>query len=89
MCFDIEPAFVFQGKLVFANQGKPSDYQLLNQTLDLAGTIAIVRYGGEGRAGKVSPCYRLVPHPRHLQHLCSYIVITGLSDLKNETIVMQ
>ena len=46
--------FVFQGKLVYANQGKPSDYMLLNKTLDLRGTIAITRYGGAGRADKVS-----------------------------------
>ncbi|XP_029915553.1 aminopeptidase NAALADL1 [Myripristis murdjan] len=41
-----------RGKLVYANQGKPSDYQLLNKTLDLRGTIAITRYGGAGRAAK-------------------------------------
>ncbi|KAM4616006.1 aminopeptidase NAALADL1 [Polymixia lowei] len=41
-----------QGKLVYANQGKPSDYKLLNQTVDLRGTIAITRYGGAGRAAK-------------------------------------
>ncbi|XP_049434697.1 aminopeptidase NAALADL1 [Epinephelus fuscoguttatus] len=41
-----------KGKLVYANQGKPSDYQLLNDTLDLRGTIAITRYGGAGRAAK-------------------------------------
>ncbi|KAM6954157.1 aminopeptidase NAALADL1 [Aplochiton taeniatus] len=46
------PAGHPQGKLVYANQGKPSDYLLLNQTLDLRGTIAITRYGGEGRAQK-------------------------------------
>ena len=44
----------FQGKLVYANQGKPSDYQELNKTMDLRGTIAITRYGGAGRAAKVS-----------------------------------
>lgn len=49
---------VFQGKLVYANQGKPSDYKLLNETLDLKGTIAITRYGGAGRADKVSVVYR-------------------------------
>ncbi len=42
-----------QGKLVYANQGKMSDYELLNRTLDLRGTIAITRYGGEGRSNKV------------------------------------
>ncbi|KAM3867863.1 aminopeptidase NAALADL1 [Diretmus argenteus] len=46
------PAGNPQGKLVYANQGKPSDYQLLNQTLNLTGTIAITRYGGAGRAAK-------------------------------------
>uniref|UniRef100_UPI003AACBD2A aminopeptidase NAALADL1 n=1 Tax=Centroberyx gerrardi TaxID=166262 RepID=UPI003AACBD2A len=46
------PAGHPQGKLVYANEGKPSDYQLLNQTLDLRGTIAITRYGGAGRADK-------------------------------------
>ncbi|KAK0147473.1 N-acetylated-alpha-linked acidic dipeptidase-like protein [Merluccius polli] len=40
------------GKLVYANQGKPSDYMRLNETLDLRGTIAITRYGGAGRAAK-------------------------------------
>uniref|UniRef100_A0A4W6EME8 Aminopeptidase NAALADL1 n=1 Tax=Lates calcarifer TaxID=8187 RepID=A0A4W6EME8_LATCA len=40
------------GKLVYANQGKPSDYELLNRTIDLNGTIAITRYGGAGRAAK-------------------------------------
>ncbi|XP_045891609.1 aminopeptidase NAALADL1 [Micropterus dolomieu] len=46
------PAGNTKGKLVYANQGKPSDYQLLNQTVDLRGTIAITRYGGAGRADK-------------------------------------
>ncbi|XP_056276046.1 aminopeptidase NAALADL1 [Pseudoliparis swirei] len=46
------PAGQPKGKLVYANQGKPSDYQMLNETLDLRGTIAITRYGGEGRAAK-------------------------------------
>ncbi|XP_034547007.1 aminopeptidase NAALADL1 [Notolabrus celidotus] len=46
------PAGQAQGKLVFANQGKVSDYQELNKTLDLRGTIAITRYGGAGRAAK-------------------------------------
>ncbi|TKS78414.1 N-acetylated-alpha-linked acidic dipeptidase-like protein [Collichthys lucidus] len=41
-----------QGKLVYANQGKPGDYQKLNETVDLRGTIAITRYGGAGRAAK-------------------------------------
>ncbi|XP_029296059.1 aminopeptidase NAALADL1 [Cottoperca gobio] len=46
------PAGHPKGKLVYANQGKPSDYQLLNKTVDLRGTIAITRYGGAGRANK-------------------------------------
>ncbi|XP_069499170.1 aminopeptidase NAALADL1 [Ambystoma mexicanum] len=42
-----------KGKLVYANQGKTSDYEeLLKQGVDLAGTIAIVRYGGAGRSAK-------------------------------------
>lgn len=40
---------------MYANQGKPSDYQqLVNQGVDLRETIAITRYGGAGRAAKVS-----------------------------------
>ncbi|KAK2837912.1 hypothetical protein Q5P01_015124 [Channa striata] len=46
------PAGHPKGKLVYANQGKPSDYQLLNQKVDLRGTIAITRYGGAGRGAK-------------------------------------
>uniref|UniRef100_A0A8C1DBZ2 N-acetylated alpha-linked acidic dipeptidase like 1 n=1 Tax=Cyprinus carpio carpio TaxID=630221 RepID=A0A8C1DBZ2_CYPCA len=46
------PAGNVKGKLVYANQGKMSDYELLNRTLDLTGTIAITRYGGEGRSKK-------------------------------------
>ncbi|XP_041644155.1 aminopeptidase NAALADL1 [Cheilinus undulatus] len=46
------PAGHAQGKLVYANQGKVSDYQELNKTLNLNGTIAITRYGGAGRAAK-------------------------------------
>ncbi|XP_057177424.1 aminopeptidase NAALADL1 [Triplophysa rosa] len=46
------PAGHAKGKLVYANQGKMSDYALLNATVDLRGTIAITRYGGEGRSGK-------------------------------------
>uniref|UniRef100_UPI0037E87A47 aminopeptidase NAALADL1 n=1 Tax=Semicossyphus pulcher TaxID=241346 RepID=UPI0037E87A47 len=46
------PAGHARGKLVYANQGKLSDYQDLNNTLDLSGTIAITRYGGAGRAAK-------------------------------------
>uniref|UniRef100_A0A670ZM55 PA domain-containing protein n=1 Tax=Pseudonaja textilis TaxID=8673 RepID=A0A670ZM55_PSETE len=41
------------GKLVYANQGRMSDYEfLLNQSIDLNGTIAITRYGGAGRVAK-------------------------------------
>uniref|UniRef100_A0A8C5HKY0 Aminopeptidase NAALADL1 n=1 Tax=Gouania willdenowi TaxID=441366 RepID=A0A8C5HKY0_GOUWI len=46
------PAGQPKGKLVYANQGKPSDYELLNRTVDLRGTIAITRYGGAGRGAK-------------------------------------
>ncbi|XP_036382704.1 aminopeptidase NAALADL1 [Megalops cyprinoides] len=46
------PAGHPKGKLVYANQGKVSDYEFLNSTMNLAGTIAIVRYGGAGRAAK-------------------------------------
>ncbi|XP_051787739.1 aminopeptidase NAALADL1 [Erpetoichthys calabaricus] len=41
-----------KGKLVYANQGKISDYEFLNKTINLIGTIAITRYGGAGRADK-------------------------------------
>ncbi|KAG8438076.1 hypothetical protein GDO86_008675 [Hymenochirus boettgeri] len=42
-----------KGKLVYANQGKLSDFQYLaDQSVPLNGTIAIVRYGGAGRATK-------------------------------------
>ncbi|KAI4877165.1 hypothetical protein NFI96_020668 [Prochilodus magdalenae] len=46
------PAGNVKGRLVYANQGKVSDYELLNQTMDLNGTIAIVKYGGTGRGAK-------------------------------------
>ncbi|XP_063172754.1 aminopeptidase NAALADL1 [Candoia aspera] len=47
------PPGISKGKLVYANQGKMSDYEfLLNQKIDLNGTIAITRYGGAGRAAK-------------------------------------
>ncbi|XP_019954710.2 aminopeptidase NAALADL1 [Paralichthys olivaceus] len=46
------PAGHAKGKLVYANQGTPSDYRRLNQTVDLRGTIAITRYGGAGRVAK-------------------------------------
>ncbi|XP_074861685.1 aminopeptidase NAALADL1 [Carettochelys insculpta] len=42
-----------RGRLVYANQGKYSDYQeLVNMGIDLNGTVAITRYGGAGRADK-------------------------------------
>ncbi|XP_072263517.1 aminopeptidase NAALADL1-like [Pyxicephalus adspersus] len=41
-----------QGKLVFANEGKVSDFEYLAKLIDLNGTIAIVRYGGTGRVNK-------------------------------------
>ncbi|XP_075426011.1 aminopeptidase NAALADL1 [Ascaphus truei] len=42
-----------QGKLVYANQGKLSDFQyLVDELVNLTGTIAIVRYGGAGRSAK-------------------------------------
>uniref|UniRef100_A0AAX7TL81 Uncharacterized protein n=1 Tax=Astatotilapia calliptera TaxID=8154 RepID=A0AAX7TL81_ASTCA len=46
------PAGHVKGKLVYANQGKPSDYSELNKTVDLRGTIAITKYGGAGRSAK-------------------------------------
>uniref|UniRef100_A0A8C7YG20 Aminopeptidase NAALADL1 n=1 Tax=Oryzias sinensis TaxID=183150 RepID=A0A8C7YG20_9TELE len=46
------PAGHPRGKLVYAHQGKAADYELLNKTVDLRGTIAITRYGGAGRAAK-------------------------------------
>ncbi|XP_038161766.1 aminopeptidase NAALADL1 [Cyprinodon tularosa] len=46
------PAGHPKGKLVYANQGKASDYEYLNKTIDLRGTIAITRYGGAGRGDK-------------------------------------
>ncbi|XP_053134022.1 aminopeptidase NAALADL1 [Hemicordylus capensis] len=42
-----------KGKLVYANQGKVSDYQeLIQKGINLTNTIAITRYGGAGRAAK-------------------------------------
>ncbi|XP_069831966.1 aminopeptidase NAALADL1-like [Dendropsophus ebraccatus] len=41
-----------KGNLVYANQGRISDFQHLNGTMNLEGTIAIVRYGGIGRVNK-------------------------------------
>ncbi|XP_070622653.1 aminopeptidase NAALADL1 [Erythrolamprus reginae] len=47
------PAGTAKGKLVYANQGNPSDYEfLVNQSINLNGTIAITRYGGAGRVAK-------------------------------------
>uniref|UniRef100_A0A452HX56 Aminopeptidase NAALADL1 n=1 Tax=Gopherus agassizii TaxID=38772 RepID=A0A452HX56_9SAUR len=42
-----------RGRLVYANQGKRSDYlELVNMGINLNGTIAITRYGVAGRADK-------------------------------------
>ncbi|KAM4018247.1 aminopeptidase NAALADL1 [Anomaloglossus baeobatrachus] len=41
-----------KGKLVYANQGKLSDFEALSKIVNLTGTIAIVRYGGAGRSTK-------------------------------------
>uniref|UniRef100_A0A8C0J9Y8 Aminopeptidase NAALADL1 n=1 Tax=Chelonoidis abingdonii TaxID=106734 RepID=A0A8C0J9Y8_CHEAB len=42
-----------RGRLVYANQGKRSDYlELVNMGINLNGTVAITRYGGAGRANK-------------------------------------
>ncbi|XP_077315535.1 aminopeptidase NAALADL1 [Lithobates pipiens] len=41
-----------KGKLVYANQGRLSDFEHLSKSIDLRGTIAIVRYGGVGRSAK-------------------------------------
>ncbi|XP_061585549.1 aminopeptidase NAALADL1 [Cololabis saira] len=46
------PAGHAKGKLVYANQGKTTDYAELNKTMDLRGTIAITKYGGAGRGDK-------------------------------------
>uniref|UniRef100_A0A672RMP2 Si:ch211-214j8.1 n=1 Tax=Sinocyclocheilus grahami TaxID=75366 RepID=A0A672RMP2_SINGR len=58
--------FYMQGKLVYANQGKMSDYELFNRALDLRGTIAITRYGGEGRSKKVRKHYETYPYSWYL-----------------------
>lgn len=51
---------------MYANQGKVSDYVHLNNSLgSLNGTIAIVRYGGAGRADKVSALQNLTTHNSH------------------------
>ncbi|XP_075043898.1 aminopeptidase NAALADL1 [Mixophyes fleayi] len=41
-----------KGQLVYANQGKLSDFETLSKKVNLQGTIAIVRYGGAGRSAK-------------------------------------
>ncbi|KAG9465757.1 hypothetical protein GDO78_017766 [Eleutherodactylus coqui] len=46
------PNGTVKGKLVYANEGKISDFQYLANTTNLNGTIAIVRYGGTGRVNK-------------------------------------
>ncbi|XP_056419889.1 aminopeptidase NAALADL1-like isoform X2 [Hyla sarda] len=46
------PNGTVKGKLVYANEGKISDFQYLANTISLNGTIAIVRYGGTGRVNK-------------------------------------
>ncbi|XP_068117714.1 aminopeptidase NAALADL1 [Hyperolius riggenbachi] len=48
------PAGTAKGKLIYANQGRISDFEYLanNKTINLNGTIAIVRYGGVGRSTK-------------------------------------
>lgn len=59
--------YAVQGKLVYANQGKVSDYEELNRTLgNLTGTIAIVKYGGAGRADKVSKPQNSTMHHVHV-----------------------
>ncbi|XP_018422310.1 PREDICTED: N-acetylated-alpha-linked acidic dipeptidase-like protein [Nanorana parkeri] len=46
------PSGSVKGKLVFANEGRVSDFQYLANLINLNGTIAIVRYGGIGRVNK-------------------------------------
>ncbi|XP_077418372.1 aminopeptidase NAALADL1 isoform X2 [Vanacampus margaritifer] len=46
------PAGQVQGKLVYANYGRASDYQDLSQRVPLKNTIAITKSGGTGRADK-------------------------------------
>ncbi|KAM9317210.1 aminopeptidase NAALADL1-like [Gastrophryne carolinensis] len=46
------PNGTVKGKLVYANEGKVSDFQYLASQINLTGTIAIVRYGGTGRVNK-------------------------------------
>lgn len=81
----VDDAFLWwlQGKLVYANQGKPSDYQLLNQTIDLRGTVAITRYGGAGRAAKVS-----CTHPELIMHYYQKIGSSGETKLLCQNVAM-
>ncbi|KAM3932006.1 aminopeptidase NAALADL1-like [Leptodactylus fuscus] len=46
------PNGTVKGKLVYANEGKISDFEYLANIINLNGTIAIVRYGGTGRVNK-------------------------------------
>ncbi|KAG8580015.1 hypothetical protein GDO81_007084, partial [Engystomops pustulosus] len=46
------PNGTVKGQLVFANEGRISDFQYLAASTNLNGTIAIVRYGGIGRVNK-------------------------------------
>ncbi|XP_030647261.1 aminopeptidase NAALADL1 [Chanos chanos] len=46
------PAGHAKGKLVYANYGSMDDYKHLNNTMNLQGTIAIVKYGTVGRSTK-------------------------------------
>ncbi|XP_044131068.1 aminopeptidase NAALADL1-like, partial [Bufo gargarizans] len=46
------PNGTVKGQLVYANEGKISDFQYLANIINLNGTIAIVRYGGIGRVNK-------------------------------------
>ncbi|XP_053315178.1 aminopeptidase NAALADL1-like [Spea bombifrons] len=46
------PNGTVMGKLVYANEGRISDFEYLANRTNLNGTIAIVRYGGIGRVTK-------------------------------------
>ncbi|XP_075056910.1 aminopeptidase NAALADL1-like [Mixophyes fleayi] len=46
------PNGTVKGKIVYANQGRISDFQHLANSINLTNTIAIVRYGGIGRVNK-------------------------------------
>ncbi|XP_066511158.1 aminopeptidase NAALADL1-like [Hoplias malabaricus] len=78
------PAGHARGKLVYANQGKVSDYEHLNNTMDLNGTIAIVRYGGAGRGAKAinAAPFGIVGV---LVYTDPYDINDGLMSDKNET----